>query len=222
MIRRAITTLALMIGGLAPTAATADSPSAAREWIASAKAQGGKWVDSGTFTLPSGQIFIGDPTWASDYHIRDPRPAPAPALRLWTLHPADNGYPLAVFLENTGLAPVAQSDSISFGVDAAVIGLGDLNAGRALVSWGETLMDQGTGDSLEFLQPALNAPGSAPQKVPVPPDDQPIFLVPTGRDGGLKAVWLMDRNGAVSGILIDITGRAKDGLFVDRLLPAQN
>ena len=47
---------------------------------------------------------------------------------------------------------------------------------------------------------------------------RPIFVISIGRDGGLKTVWVKDREGRLSGILIDVSGRLSDRIFLDRLL----
>jgi hypothetical protein len=44
------------------------------------------------------------------------------------------------------------------------------------------------------------------------------LAIETKCDGGLKAVWVKTSNDRFSGILIDVTGRASDGLCTDKLL----
>ena len=190
----------------------------ARQWIAEQSAHQAEWTDHGPLSLDSGKIFFGDPTWGDEYHIRDPRPAPAPELRVWTLD-APDGRALVVWLEATGNAPVSRGPQADFGMDAAMFAFGDLAGGQALVTLGEQLQDEGKGDSYAWLWPQIESDRYYAKWLPIPPDDKPIFVVGTGMDGGLGAVWLLDQTNAVSGLLIDIAGRASDGRFIDLLLP---
>ena len=204
--------------GLTTAPAPAESLSPARLWLGESAARAGFWQDLGPLARPSGRIFVGDPTWGDDYHIRDPRPLAGP-LQVFTRTDPD-GPNLLIWLEANGNRPAATGDRIEFGVDVATIGLGDLGAGQALVDLGEALQDQGKGDSFEWLQPALQQQQHFARWLPIPPEDQPILLVSTGNDGSYAAVWLLDERGELSGILIDIAGRQPDLKFLDTLLPA--
>lgn len=210
---------ALTTGSLISAApAAADTASAARTWIANASARPGEWREHDRLELTSGRIFVGDPTWGDDYHIRDPR-ALTGTLRVFT-RSAPEGYNLLVWLEANGNRPAHAGKQIEFGVDAATIGLGDMAAGQALVDLGEARQDQDQGDSFDWLMPYIQEQQHFARWLPIPPGDQSIFLVSTGNDGGYAAVWLLDDTGALSGILIDIAGRKPDLLFLDKLLPA--
>lgn len=209
----------LTAGTLASAApAGAEAVSAARGWIDTASARPGEWREHDGLDLRSGRIFVGDPTWGDDYHIRDPRPLTG-TLRVFTRSEPD-GANLLIWLEANGNSPTQTGEQIEFGVDAATIGLGDLAAGQALVALGEARQDQGQGDSFEWLMPFLQEQQHFARWLPIPPGDQSIFLVSTGNDGGYAAVWLLDSTGALSGILIDIAGRKPDLKFLDKLLPA--
>lgn len=214
--------------GLVSSATAALADTAARDYLAAISERQGSWVDHGEVAFPSGQVFFGDPTNGDDTHIRTPRPAPAPDMRIFTytyqfIWQGDgstgeqNGI---LWLEASGLKPVRKSERISFGADSAVIGFGDLDGGRALVELGRSWQDQGKGDSFEFLMPVLEEmPYMATRKVPIPESDTAIYLVTTGTDGGFDAVWLYDAQGGVSGILVDIAGRESDLKFIDTLIP---
>ena len=204
--------------GLFSAPILAEPLSPARIWLVESAARPGNWHDHGQLALPSGSIFVGDPTWGDDYHIRDPRRLDA-SLQVFT-RTAPEGDNLLIWLEANGNRPAKTGDKIEFGVDAATIALGDLGAGQALVDLGTTLQDQGKGDSFEWLMPAIQEQRNFARWLPIPPADQPIFLVSTGNDGGYAAVWLLDERGALSGILIDIMGRQPDLKFLDTLLPA--
>ena len=211
--------LSALVGlGLSAAPAAAQTFSPARQWITDSAARPGDWRELGQLALPSGQIFVGDPTWSDDYHIRDPRRLDG-VLQVFT-RVAPEGESLLIWLEANGNRPVKTGEKIEFGVDAATIGLGDLAAGQALVSLGEALQEQGKGDSFEWLMPAIQEQQNFARWLPIPPENQPMLLVSTGNDGGYAAVWLLDDRGALSGILIDIAGRKPDLKFLDTLLPA--
>ncbi|MDO5706288.1 MAG: hypothetical protein Q4G49_14650 [Paracoccus sp. (in: a-proteobacteria)] len=191
----------------------------ARDWIASVSARpGGTWQDHGDLILVGDQVFIGDPTWGSDHHIENPIPALAPHLRVWALRD-DQGDNLAIWLENTGAQPFRSGQQIEFGIDAAMFAPGTLAAGQALVDLGERHKDQGIGDSFDWLcaQPVYAHRQTG--WLTIPPGDHAMFLATTHADGGFAATWLMDSDGALSGILIDIRGSHQDGMFIDQLLP---
>lgn len=219
----------VLIVGLVPVAGSASEVGQeARSYLARLSERQGEWIDHGVIEFPSGEIFFGDPTYGDDYHIRDPRSAPAPTAHLWTYSydfvwqgdgstGTQNGI---VWIEVSGEKPVRKNERVGFGADAAVIGLGDLDGGRALVALGERWQDAGKGDSFEFLMPILQeGPYMFTKKIPIPQSDTAIYLVTTGTDGGFDAVWLYDADGEVSGILIDIAGCESDLKFIDTLIP---
>ncbi|WP_104494381.1 hypothetical protein [Paracoccus denitrificans] len=211
--------VALLALGAAGTGNAGPDATPARDWIAQASGRPGAWTDHGLLELPSGMLFVGDPTWGDDYHIRDPRRLATAALRVFS-RSDEQGRNLALWLEAAGGEPKATGERIEFGVDAATVALGDLEGGRALVAWGESRLEKGLGDSFDWLSPILQEKMNFARWLPIPPDDRPIFIASTGMDGGLAAVWLLDERGSLSGILIDIAGRASDGQYLDTLLPA--
>lgn len=218
----------LLAFGVSSVASVAIADAQSRAYLADLAERRGTWVDHGDIHFPSGQIFFGDPTNGDDTHIRDPRPAAAPKGRLWT-HTYDfiwegdgstgtqNGI---VWIEFSGKMSVRKGERVGFGADAAVIGLGDLDGGKALVALGERWMDEGKGDSFEFLSPILlEGPYMFTKQVPIPQTGTSIHILTTGTDGGFDAVWLYDADDKVSGILIDIAGRESDLKFIDSLIP---
>lgn len=192
--------------------------SAAQQWLASTSGHQATWVDHGMLELPGGQLFVGDPTWGDDSHIKDPRPVAGP-LHVYTLQSPAPAQTHLLWLEASGTPPTHTAERISFGVDAATVGLGALEAGQALVALGERWLDQGKGDSFEFISPLISAEFHFAKWVEIPPGPEQMFLASTGGDGGLDAVWLRDSGGGLSGILVDLTGRASDRAYLDTLLP---
>ncbi|MGH1367647.1 MAG: hypothetical protein ACRBCL_03455 [Maritimibacter sp.] len=192
--------------------------SKALAWLQSQSETNGHWKAFGTLDFPSGQIFIGDPTWGDDYHIRWPQKAPADSVDVYVYRRLD-GTNLMVWLEVAGTTPATRGDSYDFGVDAASFALGDLSGGQALVALGERWQDMGRGDSFEFIAPHLQSSRTPAKWLPIPGSNTRIFLAGTGTDGGFAGVWLYDKNGALSGILIDIRGNPKTGKYIDTALP---
>lgn len=213
MIRRALAALlALVLGG-----STALAEDAARDWIARTAGQSGAWVKHGTLALPSGTLFVGDPTWGDDTHLRGARKAGVRKLTVWTfrLDAHRNGV---IWLEAGGAAPVATAGAIDFGVDAAHVALGDLATGKALAALRHGTAP-GVGDSHDLFMQAMGRENSLTGWVEVPPRKGRMFVAATARDGGLRAVWLKGARGGLSGILIDAAGRKGDGKYLDTLLP---
>ncbi|QFT98879.1 hypothetical protein FIU85_16305 [Roseovarius sp. THAF8] len=218
----------LLILGLFQAAGAAGAEEGALSYLADLSERQGQWADHGVIEFPSGKVFFGDPTYGDGAHIKDPRAAPASTARLWTYSydfiwqgdgstGTQNGI---LWLEFSGKTPVRKGERVGFGADAAVIGFGDLNGGKALTALGERWQKAGKGDSFEFLQPfLLDGPYMFTRKVEIPQSDAAIYLVTTGTDGGFDAVWLYDATGDVSGILVDIAGRKSDRKFIDTLIP---
>lgn len=209
--------LLVAIGLIATSPALADTP--ALGWLTGASEREGVWRDHGRIEFPSGRLFVGDPTSSSDQHMRDPRAAPAAAGQLYTFGDGRDGQNYLIWIQFSGQTPVSKGEVLGFGVDAATIGLGSVEAGQALIDLGERNLDAGKGDSFDFLIPHIQATQHFAKWLPLPGSNTSIFLVTTGNDGGLEASWMHDSSGAVSGILIDIRGRSSDGLFLDKLLP---
>jgi len=159
--------------------------------------------------------------WGDDYHIRDPRTVPAAKGTLYSFSEAVEERNYLIWIGFTGETPVATGETLGFGVDAAMFALGALEGGQAFVDLGERNIDAGKGDSHDFILPHIDQPHDYAKWLPIPGSRERIFLVSTGSDGGGQATWLIDANGATSGILIDIAGRASDGRYLDKLLPAQ-
>lgn len=215
ILRCALTAVALLTAG--PT--LADSPALA--WLTAASERQGIWRKHGDITFPTKMLFVGDPTWGDDYHIRDPRQVPSDTGTLYTFEEPITRRNYLIWIAFTNEMPVATGETLGFGIDAATIGLGAFEGGQALVDLGERYIDQGKGDSHSFILPHIDQPKSFAKWLPIPGSAERIFLVFTGNDGGSQATWLVDVNGDTSGILIDITGRASDGRYLDKLLPAQ-
>lgn len=122
-----------------------------------------------------------------------------------------------VWLEAAGTRPDSVVGGIEFGMDAAYFAFRDRQAGVDLANIGDLELPEAP-DSFEFFMPIVQRDGFSWAEVPVPAEERPIFVINTGRDGGLKAAWIKDGQGRLSGILIDISGRSNDGVFLDRLL----
>lgn len=197
----------------------------ARVWLERASARPYVWRDLGELALPSREIFVGDPTWGDNYHLTHTGAVDVPALTVWVLAspPTDSPYLSHVngllWLEASGDTPVAVGTYLTFGVDAACLGLGDLAAGRAFAELTHLELDAGRGDSFEWLLPHIQAHPHYARWLTIPPAGLPMFVASTGNDGGFGAAWLHGENGALAGILIDIEGRAGDSRLLDTLLP---
>jgi len=154
-----------------------------------------KWKKLGPLALPSGRIFVGDPTGGHDGHMNGAQAVGADALTAWAFQDRSTGENHIVWLEATDALPTHKGAQLDFGVDA------------------------GRGDSFDWLVPHLQISPNFSSWVKVPPAGLPMLLISTRADGGYAAVWLLDAQGTLCGILIDISGRASDQLFLDKLLP---
>lgn len=208
----------------APTA----PPSDARGWLAQAGERPYIWREHGELALPSREIFVGDPTWGDDYHLRQTGSVDVDALTVWVLDagPQDSIYAShvngLVWLQAGGGVPRCVGARLDFGVDAACMALGDVATGRAFAELTDLEQDAGRGDSFDWIQPYLEEHPNYARWLSIPPGGLPMFVASTGNDGGFAAAWLHDEAGALSGILIDIQGRASDGRFLDGLLPPRD
>ena len=193
----------------------------ARDWIVQTSGREGEWIDYGDISFPSGQIFIGDPSWGGDYHMRGVKELPVDHLRIWMyVSEAQNpevNQVQTVWLEALGTTPKKIRSAISFGTDSAYFALGDARVGHDLTNIGDLGLAK-LPDSFEFFLPHIQNYGFAGISLEVPPNNFPVFAVETKKDGGLEAVWTEDANGEFSGILIDIAGRAFDGSYLDKLI----
>lgn len=192
-----------------------------RDWIANTSGRDGEWIDYGTISFPSGQIFIGDPSWGGDYHMRGVQDVPVDELRVW-MYVSEVSNPKlnqvqTVWLEALGTTPTTTRSRLGFGTDSAYFAFGDARVGHDLANIGDLGL-AALPDSFEFFLPHIQNYGFAGIALKVPPNNAPVFAVETKRDGGLEAVWTEDSNGEFSGILIDIAGRASDGLYLDKLI----
>lgn len=199
--------------------------SSARDWLEAASERDFVWRDLGELTLPSRAIFVSDPTGGLDYHMRHTAPVEIDSLRVWVFEsgperPSFEAHTnTLVWLEACGTPPVARGSALEFGVDAACLGLGDLETGHAFTRLTDHELDAGRGDSFEWIGPHIREQPHFARWLDIPPDGHRMFVASTGNDGGFAAVWLYDANDALSGILIDIGGRASDARFLDKLLP---
>lgn len=213
-----IASLLTALLSLVPISSRAETANeAGRNWIHAASEHSAVWQSSGQLELPSGTIFIGDPSWGGDYHLRGTMAVSADQLDVWLLVSSDGKQVHAVWLEANGNLPVTVSGNIDFGTDSAYFALGDLVTGQAIADIGDLDIPE-VPDSFEFFLPHIQNFGFTAIWLDVPPDDLPVLAVETKQDGGLKAVWTEDIEGDLSGILIDITGRASDQLFLDKLV----
>lgn len=188
-----------------------------RNWIVSQSGHDATWQNFGTISLPSGKIFIGDPSFGRDYHLRGAREVQVSELDIWLLISNSRNQVHTVWLEANGNHPSGISASIEFGTDSAYFALGDLSVGKDLANIGN-LKNPEFYDSFEFFLPHIQDGGFAAIRLSVPPRNAPVVAIETNRDGGLKAVWAEDADQNLSGILIDITGRVGDNLYLDKLL----
>lgn len=190
---------------------------AGRSWILDASEHNATWQAFGQLDLPSKTIFIGDPSWGGDHHLRGAQAVSSSQLDVWLLVSNEQNQVHAVWLEANGALPVRSSKSMDFGSDSAYFALGDLATGQALVDIGNLDLPA-VPDSFEFFLPHIQNSGFTGMWLDVPPLNLPVFTVETKRDGGLKAIWAEDIEDNLSGILIDVTGRASDQLFIDKLI----
>ena len=213
-----ITSLVTALLSLLPVSAKAEAePDAGRNWILATSEHAAKWQPSGQLDLPSGTIFIGDPSWGDDYHLRGAKAVSVAQLDVWLLVSSNGEQVHAVWLEANGTLPVTVGEHIDFGTDSAYFALGDLATGQAIANIGDLNLPT-VPDSFEFFLPHIQNFGFTAIWLEVPPNDLPVLAVETKQDGALKAVWTKDRAGDLSGILIDITGRASDQQFLDTLV----
>ncbi len=203
-----------------------DTPTTARGWLAAAAARDGcVWRDLGVLALPSRRLFVGDPTWGTTITCARPHRS------RWTR--CRSGYSIRVRTHPlTRRTPTPWSGWRGWAhrrrrggrrwisaVDAACFAVGDIEAGHAFTRLTDHDAAAGRGDSFEWIQPYIQERPHVARWLVIPPDGKRMFVASTGRDGGFAATWLHDRDGALSGILIDILGRAGDGRFLDTLLP---
>lgn len=200
-------------------------PADARSWLRVASERAFVWRDMGELALPSQHIFVGDPTWGDDYHMKQTAPVDADRVTVWVFESGEESDAFhahtnaLVWLEISGTPPTTRGLALDFGVDAACFAFGDLETGRAFTRLTELESAAGRGDSFEWIGPYINEHPNFARWLSIPPDGQPMFVASTGSDGGFSAVWLHDAQDSLSGILIDIAGRASDLRYLDKLLP---
>jgi hypothetical protein len=201
--------------------AKAQEPHSAQTWLArqSEREESAVWTQLGELTLPSGRIFVGDPTSGHDDHMQGARAAGVARLEAWTFQDRETSANHLIWLEAAGTVPVSKSQMLEFGVDAATIGLGDANTGDLFSALTDRELDAGRGDNFDWIMPHIQESQHFAKWLTIPPNDLHMLIASTANDGGYAAVWLHDTSGALSGILIDITGRTSDQLFLDKLLP---
>lgn len=150
--------------------------------------------------------------------MRGALPAPVAGFDIWLrLDPQNNRIQL-VWLGAQGGAPVQRGQQIEFGIDSAYFAFGDAAVGQDLAQIG-AVEPFVANDSFEFLLPQVQRPGFNWTVLPVPPGGGSVHLVNTFSDGSRAAVWLHDRSGALSGVMIDVIGLAPGQGWLDRLLP---
>lgn len=206
---------------LVPSTLLGDNIQTGRDWIEAKSERAVTWLDFGTLHLPSGELFIGDPSWGDDYHMRGARSVPVDQLRVWVhvenpLIPRENQVH-AVWLAAADTPPAKIVGKIDFGMDSAYFAFGDVTTGHDLVAI-KGMNHPDFYDSFDFFLPHIQQYGFVGQWLNVPQSGRPTFAVDTKRDGGLTAVWTEDSDKAFAGILIDLTGRVSDRLFLDTLI----
>lgn len=150
------------------------------------------------------------------------------SVRVWVFESGPEGSEFEahtntlLWLEVLGTPPVTRGSSLDFGVDAACLAFGDLETGHAFTRLSDLEYDAGRGDNFEWLLPHIQEKPHFARWVEIPPDSHRMFIASTGNDGGFAAVWLHDVQDEISGILIDIGGRASDLRFLDKLLPQRS
>lgn len=189
-----------------------------RNWLAQTCRLPGRWKNHGVLHLLSGQFFVGDPTWGDDYHLRTAQNAPVEQLNVWTFGPP-RGHAHLVWLQARDTLPVNKSDRIAFGVDEQAFAFGDLDAGLALAKIRESNEITEFADGYALVQSHLKGEPKVTKWIHVPPENREVFLVSTGKDAALSAVWCHASDGALAGILIDVAGCAEDGKFLEANLP---
>jgi hypothetical protein len=211
-----------MIFALLPFSSVANVESrTGRDWIQTVSGHSASWKKYDELNLPSGEIFIGDPSWGDDYHLHGARAVPVSKLDVWLFvsneKNTDENLVHTVWLEASATTPTKVVGAIDFGMDSAYFAIGDLTTGRDLANMRNLDLSQ-YADCFEFFLPHIQNYGFMGLWLNVPPKNQPVLAIETKNDGGLRAVWTEDDKGAFSGILIDITGRVTDQLFLDKLL----
>ncbi|WP_114961532.1 hypothetical protein [Tritonibacter mobilis] len=202
-----------------------EEPSAARVWLKEVSERDFVWKDLGVLAVPSQELFVSDPACGSDYHMRHTASVEAVELHIWVLesgldhkgfHDHTNGL---VWLEANGNRPFTRGTELGFSVGSASLGIGNIEAGQAFTRLTDYELDAGRGDSFDWISPFLQEKPHFARWLEIPPDRHRIFVASTSNDGGFAAVWLHDAHDLLSGVLIDIAGRASDRLFLDKLLP---
>jgi hypothetical protein len=202
--------------------------SAARTWLSNASERDFEWADLGELALPSGGIFVGDPTGGHDYHMRATATVEVQALHVWAFHSGaerpdfEARTNTLIWLEASGAQPATRGLSLDFGVDAACLAFGDLETGHAFTRLSDIEYEAGRGDNFAWLMPYIQELPHYAGWADIPPEGLRMFIASTGNDGGFAASWLHDAQGGLSGILIDIGGRASDKTFLDTLLPPRD
>ncbi|MGB0798300.1 MAG: hypothetical protein ACPGRD_03155 [Planktomarina sp.] len=211
--RHIVTVLAML--GLHGGVAQADN---AMGWIDDHRTTQGSWISAGTIDLPSGSIFVGDPSWGNDYHMRGATAVAVQSLQIFVLQSPEGNRASAVWLAAANTRPVSKGASLEFGMDSAYFAFGDHDVGRAVANIGDLDLPK-IPDSFEFFLPHISNGDFVIKQLQVPPNDAPVYAVNTNRDGGLAAVWTYDANNQFSGILIDIVGLLPENRYLDTLLP---
>ena len=183
-------------------------------WIDQNRVLKGGWEQHGVLSLPSGSIFIGDPSYGDDYHMRGQTQIAVESLNIHVLTGTNPKRTIALWLESAGTVPVTAGHRLGFGVDSAYFAFGDADSGQDIANIGNLGIPK-IPDGFEFFLPHVIDGGFAYKTLGVPPNDRPVHVIGSNRDGGLEAVWLYDTAGDFSGILVDIEGLLPERKFLD-------
>ncbi|WP_179380621.1 hypothetical protein [Jannaschia marina] len=195
----------------------------AQAWLRQVSGRALVCSDHGTLSFPDGRLSAGDASDGRGKLLRD-GPAGTAEARVLTAtdrsHPNDAGANSLLWLEVSGTRPVATGRRLGFGTDVATLALTDGYGADAFRAFSARLRETGPGDSFDWLEPQITATSNFAKWTGIPGTDARLFLFTTRADGGYEAVWLLDKDGGLSGILIDIMGRTGDLKYLDKLLPA--
>lgn len=205
-----------------PTMSEYPPLSPARQWLATEAGRPFRWQ---TFPpLDAGRgIFVGDPLSQPDTLNKITLPADFTSLTPWVFESGEETEAFyahtnsLIWLEVSGTKPAFTVLMAEFSIDAACIGVFPAAAYDALGALDR--VDDGP-SAFDWVSDHLPQIAHFACTLPIPQSETPCFIASTGSDGGYAAAALLDAEGSLSGVLIDIAGRACDSRFIDKLLPA--
>ncbi|MFC0501326.1 hypothetical protein [Asaia krungthepensis] len=208
---------------LGRTGQNASHLSAAREWLAIQSGRPFSWTAFDP--LPEGPtLYLGDPLSDIETLGHVTLPEAAFPLTPWVFESGDESDAYyahtnsLIWLEAAGTMPHTKQMVLEFSVDAGCIGIFTETGRTALVKLDAV---EGPGTTFEWLTARIPPGAHFAVTLSVSTGHASLFIASTGSDGGFGAASLYDKRGILSGVLIDIAGRAGDRCFIDRLLPEQ-